>query len=635
MFCLPKELTKVFIERLKSGEITPEKLSDMTSAERRTYFTEFMGEGNAKSVNALFESKLLLKNQQQGIINWARQITGIKPEIMRDILSRVERMTSVLEPHDLDTFLEDLAEQKLGVGVTMEEAGRIAELAKAVSENKDSSNRMDYGRAKVAFYNYVNGLKELASKKTFGEMVRNPKEAIINAAGTAKAINASMDNSAIGRQLLKTLWSHPGIWAKNAAQSFRDITDTFGGKAVMDEVNADILSRPTYDLMRKAKLSVGAVEEAFPTSLPEKIPFLGQLYKASENAYTAAIHRTRADVFDKYIDIAKKSGIDVSDKVQLESIGRLVNSLTGRGNLGRIEPIANTVNSVFFSPRFLKSNIDFLTAHQFEKGVTPFVRKQAAINLVKVISGTAAVLTIANAIAPGSVETDPTSSDFGKIKIGDTRFDISGGMGGIITLAMRLLNGSSKSSTTGISTPLNSGKFGSQTSLDVVFNFFENKLSPVASVIRDIAKGRDFNGNKPTLGGELYNLSTPLSLKTYTELQADPNSANVILSLLMDELGINTNTYSSNSDWNTSSSVELQQFKQDVGPVKFKEANAQFNKEYGAWFAKAVKDSGYQKLSDADKQALIMAKKASIKNGIFNDNSFIYRRQSRKSLPSA
>ncbi len=218
--------------------------------------------------------------------------------------------------------------------------------------------------------------------------------------------------------------------------------------------------------------------------------------------------------------------------------------MTGRGNLGGLEPAANVVNNVFFSPRFLKSNWDTLTAHQFQREVTPFVRKQAAINLVKVISGTAAVLATARAINPASVELDPRSADFGTIRVGDTRFDVTGGMRALATLATRLATMSSKSSVTGKVTPLNSGKFGAQTGTDVVVNFFENKLSPAASIVKDLLQGRDFQGNKPTVLGEASNLLTPLPIVNYLELQNNPNSANVLLGTLADELGISVNTYS-------------------------------------------------------------------------------------------
>lgn len=547
MFCLPKELTNVFLEKVKSGEINPEKLTEMTSEERRAFFTGFLGEENAKRTNAFFESKLLLKNQQEGIINWAKNIAGLKPEIQRDILSKVQRMTEVLQPKEMNSFLGDLASQRLGIGITMEEAGKIADLAKKVADKKtevgNGGDRLEYGRARVDFSKYVNDLKFKDNPLSLKEKI---KGSISEIGGTSKSLKASLDNSAIFRQGWKTLFTHPEIWFRNAKQSFADIWKTFGKKAVMDELNADIVSRPNYDLMRKAKLAIGNIEESYPSTLPERVPFLGRAYKASENAFTAFVQRTRADVFDKYIETAQKAGVDVTDKVQLENIGKLVNSLTGRGYLGRLEPSANVVNNLFFSPRFLKSHLDVLTAHLAQKDVTPFVRKQAAINLLKIVGGTATILGVANAVKPGSVELDPRSADFGKIKIRDTRFDVSGGMASILTLAARLATWSSKSSTTGKITQLNSGKYGSQTAMDILLNFSESKLSPVASIIKDVLKGQDFQGKKPRVLGEANNLLTPLPITNFMELKNDPNSANILLAMIADALGIGTNTYSNN-----------------------------------------------------------------------------------------
>lgn len=540
-YCLPKYAAETFKSKLKDGTINPEKLTDMTSEERRSFFTDIVGKENAPDVNALFESKLLLKNQQQGIINWAKQVSGLKPEIQTDILSKVNKMTEVLQPKELDSFLNDLANKRLGTEVTAEEASKLVDLSKKIEETKGGTDRMEYGRARVAFSNYVADLKNEAGKLSLKEYAKNPGEVIKNAAGFSKSLKASLDNSAIFRQGWKTMLTNPAIWAKNAAKSFADITKTVGGKEVMDEIKADIVSRPTYDLMKKAKLGIGTTEEAFPTTLPEKIPVLGRLYKASENAYTGFIYRQRADIFDKYLDIAKKAGVDVTDKTQLESIGKLVNSLTGRGDLGTVgERAASAVNNIFFSPRFLKSNIDTLTAHQFQKGVTPFVRKQAAINLVKIIGGTAAVLAIANAIAPGSVETDPRSSNFGKIKINGTTFDVSGGMGSILTLAAKLATMSSKSSVTNKVTPLNSGKYGAQTGLDTVVSFAEGKLAPIASVAADVLRGADFNGNKPTVVNEANNLLTPLPFTNAFQLSQAKN-APVLAGIIADALGISVN----------------------------------------------------------------------------------------------
>lgn len=543
-FCLIPQYADAFLAKVQSGEWDATALARMSSAERRAAFAEVMGDTNAAHVNASFESKLLLKNQQAGIQRWIEQAKDVTPSVKRDLLSRVERMETVLDPASADRFLADLARQRLGFAVSMEEAGKITALAKRVTEARQAldagGDRMAYGRARVAFGNYMADLKHGVKQPiTLGKTV-------YNVAGFSKAVKAAFDNSALFRQGWKNLFAHPGVWAKNARQSFVDLAQQFGGKAVMDEVNADILSRPNAlnGRYQRAKLALGVLEEAYPTALPGKIPLLGRLYKASEAAFTAFQYRTRADVFDKYMEIAERSGVDLTEAAQLESIGKLVNSLTARGHLGPVEPAANVLNVVFFSARKLKADMDFLTAHQFEAGVTPFVRKQAAINLVKVVSGTAAILAIAKAVRPESVDFDPRSANFGKIRVGNTRFDVTAGMGSLATLAARLATMSSKSSTTGKVSPLNSGKFGATTGTDLVYNFFENKLAPAASIVKDLLKGSDFAGKKPTLAGELSNLLVPLPVSNAQELARDPNSAGVVLGMLADMLGISTNTWS-------------------------------------------------------------------------------------------
>jgi hypothetical protein len=543
-FCLLPKYADELKARLASGALDLRALSRMSSGDRRAAFAEIMGDANAQHVNAAFESKLLLEQQQRGLRAWIKESTEGKPELQRDLLARVQRMDRILEPDDNTGFLEDLARQKLGFGVTMDEAGRIAELSKAAADARTAlengtGDRIAYGRAKVEFSNYVSELKNA---------VREPLTvgtALKNTAGFSKSMLAAFDNSALLRQGWKNLFAHPELWYKNAKQSFVDMAQQFGGKNVLDEVQADILSRPNAlnGRYRKAGLAIGNIEEAFPTSLPEKVPALGRAYKASEAAFTGFQYRMRADVFDKYMEIAEQSGVDLRDREQLESIGKLVNSLTSRGHLGAAEPAANVVNVLFFSGRKLKSDLDFLTAHQLEAGVTPFVRKQAAINLAKVVTGTAAILAIAHAVAPGSVEWDPRSSDFGKIRVGNTRFDVTGGMSSILTLAARLATMSSKSSTTHRVSPVNSGKFGAATGTDLVYNFFENKLSPAAGVVRDLLKGETRNGGKPTLASEATSLVTPLPVSNALELSRDPNSAGVLLGSLADALGVATTNY--------------------------------------------------------------------------------------------
>jgi hypothetical protein len=563
MHCLPTYLADKFLQQIRSGEITPDKLTDMTSQERREFFAKTLGELNAKEVNTLFESKLLLKDQQRGMISWAKTTAGISSQTRKDIISRVEKMTEVLNPKEQDAFLEDIVAHKLGVTVTMEQAGNISELAKDTYSKRnamEASERRklnrpqtplekEYGDARVAFSNYVGDLKTKANKKSIYEYLKSPGTVVSELAGLAKSMKASLDNSVIGRQGLKILWTHPTIWYKNSIQTFIDAAREISGKKVLDSVMSDIVSRPNYDNMIKDKVSVGVTEEAFPTHLPGKIPGLGRLFKASEAAYSGFLQRTRADLYDLYTDIALKSGLEETTGIGL---GKLVNSLTSRGSLGGLEPVAGTINNVFFAPRNLKANFDVLTAHTFSKDISPFVRKQAAINLLKIVSGTAATLALANTIWPDSVEKDPRSADFGKIKVGNTRFDVTGGMAGILTLAMRLLPTKNdkkwgmwtKSSTTGNITNLWSDSYRAPSGKDVVYDFFENKFSPASAVIKDILEGKDFSGKPISIKGELNTFITPLPISTTIELYNNPDSANMIISLIAEEFGINTNTYS-------------------------------------------------------------------------------------------
>lgn len=629
MCLMPQEVDK-FVQALKDGRIKPEELGQKTSEERHKFFADIVGEGNAKLVNSNFESKMLLKNQKYAYTSWAKKVAGLTPEVKRDLLTRIERLDHVLSPVEEKTFLKDLASTRLGIDVTHTEAKTISDLSQKVQTARanvraehpiGSPERMAHGYAVHDLGEYVNGLKHSADRSSLLESARHPIQSTSKVAGIAKSIKASLDNSALFRQGWKTLLTNPKIWQKNARQSFVDIVKEFGAKDVMREVNADILSRPNYEKYKKMGLDISNIEEAYPSTVPEKIPVFRRLYKASESAYTGFLYRQRADIADKYLEIAEKSNVNINDKEQLKSIGKLVNSLTGRGDLGRLEGTpADYVNNVFFSLRFLKSNFDTLTAHQLQKSVTPFVRKQAAVNLLKIISGTAAILGTAELVKPGSVEFDPRSKDFGKIKIGDTRFDVSGGMSSIATLATQLLMQETKSGTTGVVSKLNSG-FGSQTGVDVVNNFFENKLSPAASVLKDIIKQQDFNGQKPTLKGEATNFGVPLPITTFQELKSDPHAANAVVGLIADGLGIATNTYGkSTKNYALNASPTLQAFHDYVGDDSFKKANQQYNTVYDNWFNQ--NRGAIDKVPNDEKQGVLTAAKTKIQNSIYKQYGF-------------
>src|SRR3954468_3193402 len=121
-FCLPPADAEEFKRQILSGEIDPLKLAEMTSAERHAFFTQRFGEAMAGPMNTLLESKLLLKNQQAGMVNWAQRMMGQNPQAQKDIVSKVKNMEKLLSPKDEDAFLAELAAHKLGTRISYEEA---------------------------------------------------------------------------------------------------------------------------------------------------------------------------------------------------------------------------------------------------------------------------------------------------------------------------------------------------------------------------------------------------------------------------------------------------------------------------------------------------------------------------------
>jgi hypothetical protein len=573
-WCLIKSESDKFKKALKSGEINPEKLVLMTSLERRNFLAKFVGEENAKQVNALFEGKLLLKNQQAGMISWAKSVSGITPKARRDIIAKIERIQSVLDPKAEKDFLNDLVNTRLGVEVSYEEAKDIAELSKGITEAKKlmkadytfptKEDKFNYGIRVVQMENYVANLK-LQSKSISlrQEPIRYTLQAIGELPGIFKSLVASLDNSFFGRQGIKTLldFKTTPIWFRGFLKSWVDLGRQVtakgkwyksGDDAVMDAIKADIYSRPNS---LNGKYKVGRYglnalsEEAYPSSLPERIPLLGRLFKASEVAYNGAALRMRADLADRIIKIAENNGVNTLDKTEAVGLGHLVGSLTGRGSLGKFETTAKEINVVAFSVKFLKSNFDTLTAHVTDPQATPYAKKEAAKSLIRIIASLSAILTIAKLLDPDSVENDPRGGHLGQLKLFGHWTDITGGMGSMVTLASRLIP-TTHNGKWGFWTRTKSGDYknmleagyGEQTALDVAESFFEGKLSPVMGAVRDVWAGKNYQGEPNTLGSVLKNITTPLTPKDANTLLKDPNSSFAVGSIILGGLGFSVST---------------------------------------------------------------------------------------------
>lgn len=648
-FCLlPKHVEK-FKKALVSKEINPVELAEMTSEQRRDFLANYVGKENATQVNALFESKLLLKNQKAGYISWAKRVSGISPAIRRDLISRIEKMDKILSPAEEEQFLNDLASTRLGFNVTQEEAKTIFELSKKMQDLRAKANekgifptkedRLNYGWSAVQLEDYVQDLKLRARELSFRQNpIRKTGQVLLEVPSTLKSIVASLDNSFFGRQGIKTLWdvrtSH--IWIKNFSKSWLDIGRELGGTDAMKVIRAEIYSRPNQ---LNGKYKAGnygldvLTEEAFPSALPEKIPVLRRLYRASQSAYNGGALRLRADLADRLITLAEKHGVNTLDPKQAQGLGHLVGSLTGRGSLGLTPSQAKTINVLFFAPKFLKANFDTLTAHQFDSKATPFTRGEARKNLLSIVATLTAILTIAKLLDPDSVDEDPRSTNFGKIKIFGLWTDLTGGMGSMIVLASRLIPsmhngefGQWSRSSSGKYTKLGEQGYGSRNALDVIYDYISGKFSPALGLLRDYWKGRTFDGDPFVFPDSIFNQSKPIPIQSFESFMENPDAESVIGSMILEGLGFSVSSYSvTEENWENKTSKEMLQFKDKVGDAKFKEANERYNQLYYEWFKETGKSEEYKNLSEEGKADLIKKAKEDIKDTVFKEYKFKYK----------
>lgn len=333
---------------------------------------------------------------------------------------------------------------------------------------------------------------------------------------------------------------------KQFLPAFGNMFKYFGDEKAYEGLIEGIKARPNYPLMRQAKLPLSSMEdilsnreEAFISRLPEKIPLLGEGIKGSNRAYTGFLNKLRADVFDDLISKAQTQGVELTPKV-LKNIGEFVGAATGRGKLpGRLEPASRVLSDIFFSPRLIASRMTLLNP-QFYTKLDPFTRKEALKSLFTFTSTASTVLALAS-LGGAKVGTDIRSADFGKIRMGNTRYDILGGFQQYIRLAGQLITGQQVSSTTNVPMTLGEG-YKSTTRLDILGRFVESKLAPVPSFIDSILKGKTFEGENMSVTEEVAKRFVPMIIQDMTELYKEKGFEGIGMSI-PSIFGVSTQTY--------------------------------------------------------------------------------------------
>jgi hypothetical protein len=381
------------------------------------------------------------------------------------------------------------------------------------------------------------------------EQMKDPeleKNALAEVANLPRTIMASMDMSAPLRQGIGLI--HKGAFWKALPDMVRAWGSEDAYRAIQDSIvndksgmfkrtyGADGKIQPSFAEKVGLKLTdlngqLSNREESIMSSLADKVPMV----RASNRAYTAFLNKLRADTFKQMVtDFQSYSGIDARNKVNLSSqIADFVNTASGRGSLDmttkvfghkvgvNLENSAGALSTVLFSPRLLASRLQMMG-----KGLTapfhpeiymmqkPNIRREYLKSLASIAGASATFVGISKYLGGAEVESDPASSDFGKVKFGNTRIDPYGGFQQPIVLMQRMMphidlsslgledlgvniGGDMKSTTTGQEYSLDDPAFGRSTRADVLSRFIRSKTNPIINFGWGLLAGNKELSGKP------------------------------------------------------------------------------------------------------------------------------------------
>ena len=327
------------------------------------------------------------------------------------------------------------------------------------------------------------------------------------------------------------------IHTKEWRDSLQPMWEAAKNQGGYDKLMSQITGHGKYQIGRNAGLEIielpkdiknvaAAGEGTRGTLLDYYVPPVA----ASNRAYTAMSNKLRMDLFSRITGDLEKLGVDFADgkNANARAVAELINDMTGRGKLPfNMDRAAEGINHVFFSPKLIASRLNMFRRAfadpRMLKGaddtVAKALRKEAWKSMGAIGSLAATGATISALMFNQPSAADITSADFGKIRTGNTRIDLTGGFQQYVRTAAQLAQGMAA----------NTGLIKSDENTNVLPNairFGRAKLAPLAATLTDMMAGKDVVGEEFGWGKEAAQLMQPLVLQDLEELiKEDPGMA--------------------------------------------------------------------------------------------------------------
>jgi hypothetical protein len=321
--------------------------------------------------------------------------------------------------------------------------------------------------------------------------------------GIPKAVMASGDLSAPGRQGIVFLLTEPKASADALGDMFRSISG-----AGHERVLAEMAAHPKFGLAQDSGLylaNFGAGEEVFGGTIARRIPGV----KVSDRTFETFLDSQRLRVFNEFSDELIADGITpATHPEEFKSLASWINKATGRGDLGRFDKLSRVGNALMFSPKLAVSRFQILSPTTYMR-MTPAARGIALKKMLQ-FTGTLGGLMGAAYLSGADITLDPRKSDFGKVQYGKTHIDLSGGNAYTVRFLVNFAHSLYKA---GKGEQMKKG----QAPVELATQFLRSKLSPAASLAVDYATGSTMEGEKFTWKGAAFERTVPLFVQDLTK----------------------------------------------------------------------------------------------------------------------
>lgn len=444
------------------------------------------------------------------------QMRAVKPRVQNDMREMVARAKRILGP--------------AGIELTPVQGNYFLDTAKKIADMGNPAAGTDEAAQKWLLENRLMGDMAALVPLKFHQQV-------LDWLGLPRALKAAFDMSMPLRQGILAVGSP--AWYKAWGPMVHAAIDP----KYYDTEMARLMTRPLAKRGQDAGIYVSGIasrhEEGFASSLLSKfggrnIPFTkteigdipvaggtirvpGLLYDASERNATMFVNKLRTGMFDSMVSRLENKWGQALTPEQDRQIAEYINAVTGRGgkifDSHRAGLLNDMLGLVFFSPRNWVSRLEApaLAARAAGSlavgGMTPAaysvpVAKMISFEAGKTLGLLGTVFSAA-ALAGHPVDADWLSSNFGKIRVGNTYHDLLGGeaqsfryIAQIAAKKLRRPNGKE--------VPLTDEEQNAQ-----IGRMIRSKLNPVAGLIPTWMTGTDFMGKPTNPMNELVELIKP------------------------------------------------------------------------------------------------------------------------------